>query len=320
MNETTPDHARLLDEAIDLIIRYQNDPDNPVTGEMIRAWRLRSRDHEEAWSGVATVYGASGKILAEKRRLERRDSLVSTRRTLVFGGISLLGAGAAAYSFGPGLLLRARADYVTTQAEIRQLALPDGSMATLGPQSAIALNFSKEHRSLELLAGMSFFEVSRDPARPFSVRSGTMHAVATEAAFDMSNDADVLSVSVDHGLVDVGGADLAAKPIVSLTAEEWATIDPSSGMIDRGQREAGQIASWRNRIIIAERETVYALTARIGRWMSGRIIIADPSIGRQRVSGVFDLSDPRGALQAAVHPTGARLRQITPFITLVSPV
>ncbi|WP_155734624.1 FecR/PupR family sigma factor regulator, partial [Brucella intermedia] len=72
MNETTPDQERLLDEAIDLIIRLQNDPGNPVAIELIRAWRARGPRHEEVWARVSKAHGASGKILTEKRRIERR--------------------------------------------------------------------------------------------------------------------------------------------------------------------------------------------------------------------------------------------------------
>ncbi|KRB62038.1 iron dicitrate transport regulator FecR [Rhizobium sp. Root708] len=320
MNEATPDQDRLLDEAIDLIIRHQNDPDNPVALEMIRAWRARSPDNEEAWQRVSKIHGASGLILSERRKIERREGLGLTRRNFMVGGLATLGFGAATYSFGPSLLLRTRADYMTAKGEIRRIDLPDGSGATLGPESAIALNFGAEARTVDLLAGMSFFEVASDASRPFSVLSDSMRATALGTAFDVSEDAGVFSVGVDHGLVDVRAAAGAPESIASLTARQWMTIDPVSGDIDRGQREAGQIASWRDKLLIAERETVSALAARIGRWLPGRIIIADRLVGRQRVSGVFDLNDPLRALQAVVHPAGARVRQVTPYVTVVSSI
>lgn len=320
MNETTPDQERLLDEAIDLIIRLQNDPGNPVAIELIRAWRARGPRHEEVWARVSKAHGASGKILTEKRRIERRESLGLTRRNFMIGGFTALGAGAAAYTFGPGMLLQARADYMTEKGEIRRINLPDGSIATLAPESAIALDFRSERRTVDLLAGMSFFEVAGDANRPFSVLSGTLSATALGTAFDVSNDAGILTVSVDHGLVDVRASDSALEIGVSLAEGQWITFDPSSGNIGRGQRESGQVASWRDNLIIAERETVSALVARIGRWIPGRIVIADPFIGDQRVSGVFDLNNPLLALQAVVHPAGARVRQISSFVTIISPI
>ncbi|GLU27993.1 FecR domain-containing protein [Brucella sp. NBRC 12950] len=318
MNETTPDQKQLLDEAIDLIIRLQNDSGNPVAVEMIRAWRARGIEYEEAWTRVAKVHGVSGSILIEKRRIERRESLGLSRRNFMVGGLAVLGAGAAFYTFGPSLLLRVRSDYVTAKGEIRRIDLPDGSVATMGPDSAIALSFSDERRIIHLLAGMSYFNVKSDPNHPFSVVAGSLNATALGTAFDVSSDAGVLSVSVDHGLVDVRSSDRALETGVELGQGQWVTFDPASGSIARGEREKDQIASWRNNIVIAEKETISALVARIGRWMPGRIVIADPSIGNLRVSGIFDLNDPLLALQAVVHPAGAHVRQISSFLTVVS--
>lgn len=320
MNGTTPDQDRLLDEAIDLLIRQQNDPENPVAAEMIRAWRLRSPQHEQVWARVSKVHGASGRILSEERRRERRQSLGLTRRNLMLGGFTVLGTGLAAYAFGPQIILQARADHMTAKGEKRRIELPDGSVATLGPESAIALDYRTDRRTVGLLAGMSFFEVASDAGRPFSVLSGSLSATALGTAFDVSDDGGILTVSVDHGLVDVRLADPALAGGEKLGDGQWLTFDPSSGGIDRGRRESGQIASWRDNLIIADKEAVSALVARIGRWVPGRVVIADPFIGRQRVSGVFDLNDPLRALQAVVHPAGGRVRQVSSLMTVISPI
>lgn len=320
MNGTTPDQDRLLDEAIDLLIRQQNDPENPVAAEMIRAWRLRSPQHEQVWARVSKVHGASGRILSEERRRERRQSLGLTRRNLMLGGFTVMGTGLAAYAFGPQIILQARADHMTAKGEKRRIELPDGSIATLGPESAIALDYREDRRTVGLLAGMSFFEVASDAGRPFSVLSGSLSATALGTAFDVSDDGGILTVSVDHGLVDVRLADPALAGGEKLGDGQWLTFDPSSGGIDRGRRESGQIASWRDNLIIADKEAVSALVARIGRWVPGRVVIADPFIGRQRVSGVFDLNDPLRALQAVVHPAGGRVRQVSSLMTVISPI
>jgi len=314
------EQERLLDEAVDLIIRYQNDPANPVATDMIRVWRTRSQQHEAVWARVSQVHGVSGTILTEQRRIERRASLGLSRRNFAIGGLVALGTGVAAYTFAPGMILQARADYLTAKGEIRRVDLPDGSIATLGPESAIALDYRNEARRIHLLAGMSFFDVAADRSRPFSVSSGNLRATALGTAFDVSADAGVLTVSVDHGFVDVQAPGSALGAGLELSEGQWMAFDPSSGNLDRGQREKSQIASWRDKIIIAERETVSALVARIGRWMPGRIVIADPFIGSQRVSGLFDLNDPMRALEAVVHPAGAHVRPMSSLLTIVSPL
>jgi transmembrane sensor len=71
---------------------------------------------------------------------------------------------------------------------------------------------------------------------------------------------------------------------------------------------------------MADKEAVSTLIARIGRWIPGRIVIADPFIGSQRVSGIYDLNDPKRALEAVVQPTGAQVRQVSSFLTIISPL
>lgn len=320
MNGAEPGRDRLLDEAIDLLIRLQNDPGNPVSTEMIRAWRAGGPDHERAWAQVSGIHGVTGKVLTDRRKAERRQSLGLTRRNLVIGAIAGLGAAGAGYAVLPDLLIQARADVVTAKGEIRQVALPDGSMATLGPASALAFRFTPGRRGVELLTGMAYFDVRPEPQRPFAVVADDLTVTALGTAFDTSSDAGFLTVSVDHGLVEARAPDSALAAGVRLAAGDWITFDPAANITERGRREAGQIATWRDRILIVEKEPISAVVARIGRWTPGRIVLADPGIGRQRISGVFDLSDPRLALEAVVHPAGARVRQVSSILTVISPV
>jgi len=320
MSEAGPDQDRLTNEAIDLVIRLQNAPENPVAIEMVRAWRARGPEHERIWGRVAKVHGAAGKILTDRRRAERRESLGLTRRNFVIGGAIGLGAIGASYSLLPDILTRSRADHITAKGEIRRVPLPDGSVATLGPDSAIAVDFTNQSRRVDLLTGMSFFDVASERQRPFSVQTGELTATALGTAFDVANDAGMLTITVDHGTVEARAPDSQIAMGARLQAGEWVMFDRSTRGIERGSREASQIASWRDNFIVAEKQEVSALVARIGRWIPGRIVMADPFIGSQRVSGIFDLKDPKRALEAVVHPAGAHVRQVSSFLTVISPL
>ena len=320
MSEARPGEDRLRDEAIDLMIRLQNDADNPVAIEMVRSWRARSPEHERAWARVAKVHGAAGKVLTRHRKAVRHERLGLTRRTLVIGGLVGLGATGAGYSLLPEVLRQARADFITGKGERRRLVLADGSIATLGPDSALGLDYTAARRGVNLLGGMAFFEVVPDAARPFAVAAGDVAVIALGTAFDASVDAGFVTVTVDHGIVEAQAPGSTPATGARLEAGEWFSFDPSSQSVDRGRREPGQIALWRDNVIIAERETVAALVTRINRWLPGRVIMADPFIGAQRVSGIFDLNDPKRALEAVVHPAGAYVRQVSSYLTVISPV
>lgn len=316
MTEPPAEDRRLFREAADLAIRLQNDPANPVSIDMVRTWVARSPQHEAAWARVAAIHGMTGKILTEQRKAAKRGAPGISRRTLVIGGGIGLGATAAGSVWVRRAILQARADYMTSTAEIRHITLPDGSVMTLGPDSAIAIDYTDARRDIALLAGMAYFDVVSEAARPFTVLSGDLAATALGTAFDVSNDAGFVSVSVVRGVVEARAPRLGER----LNVGDWITFDMVSHSVTRRTREASQIAAWRDGMIVAERETVSAMVAKIARWQRGSVVVADPFLGSRMVSGVFDLADPIGALEAVVRPFGARVRKIAPFMTLISPV
>lgn len=320
MKDAAQDKDRLLDEAIDLMIGHQGDPDDREIIDAIMAWRSCSDAHEKAWCRVAKIHGASGRILSEKKRIERRDALNASRRNFMIGAAATVAAGAGAYLFVPGIILEARADYLTGKGEFRRVELEDGSVATLGPQSALAVDFGSGQRSIRLLAGMAFLSVAELPGIPLSVLAGPLLAAASGGAFDISSDGDYVTVGVDDGTVAVSSQGGSFSGGEDLLQGDWLSFDASSGEIGRGRRERDMIGSWRDNLIIAENEPVSALALRIGRWIPGRIVIADPFIGSRYVSGLFDLDRPLNALEAAVHPANARVRRISSLLTIISPV
>lgn len=313
MTEQAPDDEMLFEQALDLIIRLQNDPASPVTRELIRRWRARGPDYEAAWAEAAEIHGMAGKVLVDQRAAE--DSAISRRGVLLGGAALALAAGTGAM-VGPGLLLRARADHITSTAELRRVPLADGSIATLGPDSAIRAAFTPQRRDTELLAGMAFFEVAPDPARPFRVAVDGFEATALGTAFEVSRDAGYVTVSVDSGVVQ------ASTPANSetLAAGDWLTLEEATNGVERGARDPGQVAAWRDGVIVADREAVASVVARIARWQAGRVVIADQTLGAQRISGVFDLGNPISALRAVIQPHGGRVRQFSPWLTVISPV
>ncbi|MEJ8472496.1 FecR family protein [Roseibium algae] len=320
MSKVEQTDERLMDEAIDLAIRLQSDPENPVSLKVIQAWRARGPDNERVWQRVARIHGASGQILGEQRKAERHDGL--SRRNFIVGAAVAFGVTGAGYFVVPGALVRARADHITGTAEILKVSLPDGSNVTLGPSSAIAFSFTPQRRQVELLAGMAFFDVGEETSRAFSVKASELEITAQSARFDVVSDADMRMVGVEHGVVEASGAEVAMgfhDGPVELGSGQWAMLDAGSGQVTRGTRDSSLIASWRNNLIVAERQPVSALVARVGHWMPGRIVMADPFISQQLVSGVFDLTDPIRALEAVVHPVGGQVRQISSFLTVISP-
>jgi transmembrane sensor len=307
---------RLFAEALDLVIRLQSDPDNAVARDLVKRWRARGADHEAAWAEVAEIHGMAGAVL-ERRGRANAGGAVSRRGVLLGGAAALAVAGTGAL-VGPELLLRARAEHMTATAEVRRIVLTDGSVVSLGPDSAIRSVMEPGQRLVDMLDGMAFFEAAPDAARPFRVRTGALTATALGTAFDISRDAGLVTLAVEHGVVQASMPGSPPARGEALAAGDWLVLDERAGTIARGRRDPDQMAAWRDGLIIAEHETVAAVVARIARWQPGRVVIADPGLGRRPISGVFDLGKPIAALEAVIQPHGGRVRQVGPWLTVLS--
>lgn len=312
MTEKTSQDDKLFAEAFDLIIRHQTDPADPLVRDQIRRWRGCDPSHEAVWAEAMAIHVMAGRVV-QARRGESKAPAGISRRSLIFGGGAVLAAWGVGALVGPGILLRAQADHMTATAELRRVSLPDGSLAALGPDSAIRSHFSPHSRRVELLSGMAFFDVAPDAGRPFLAVVDALEVTAS-GAFDLGWNAGFLSVALERGRADV----TSAAGNGTLSAGEWLTLDRESGDVERGWREPGQIAAWRDGVLMVDREPVSSVVARIARWQPGRVAIVTPSLGRQRVSGVYNLTSPESALKAVVQPYGGMVRRLSSWLTIIS--
>lgn len=314
MTQPLPGEGKLFEEALDLCIHLQNDPANPLIRELIQRWRSADPAREVVWAEVVEIHGMAGKVITDGRRAMRAKA-ATTRRNIVLGAAGLAAVGLAAV-LGPGAVIRLRADQMTATAELRDVQLADGTVATLGPDSAMRLDFSADRRRVELLSGMAYFSVSKDASRPFQGVIGGLVAATAGSGFEIGGDAGYLAVAVEHGAVDVA---IPHVPDERLGPGGWLAWDSEAGQITRGTRGPGQVAAWRNGIVVADGEPLASVIARIHRWQTGRIVIVDPAFGTRRVSGVFDVRNPILALEAVLQPHGGKLHRISPWLTIVSP-
>ncbi|NPD17300.1 iron dicitrate transport regulator FecR [Xinfangfangia sp. D13-10-4-6] len=302
--------ARLLDEAIDLMMRRQISPDNPVTRKTIAVWRARSPEHDRIWLRVAEAHDLGGLALAPE------GGRGLSRRKLILGGAAVAGLGLAGAWAVPRLRLQLLADHITTTAQLLPLELPDGTRITLGPDSAIAGPAPQNPREIELLQGMAWFDVAGDATSPFVLRMGDrVEARTASASFEASRDAGFVNLAVSRGTLS-----LAGRITQQIDSGTWFRLDPSTGLSEQGTRDTSLAGIWKEGLIVAEAEPLESLVARIARWLPGSVVIAGAKIARARVSGLFDISDPERALAAAVRPTGAQIRNAGGLVTVISAI
>ena len=167
--------------------------------------------------------------------------------------------------------------YATERGEMRMVPLGDGSTATLNTITRIRVRYDGVQRLVTLLEGEVWFEVVRDPARPFVLEvDGRRLTAHGDASFLVRKLEGVpLHVSVHEGRVDP-----ASGPRVA------------TGPLPRA--ELARELAWREGRIAFHGESLAEAAAAFDRYSGIRIMIDDPALAGEPVTGLFAANDPVG--------------------------
>ncbi|MBS0222743.1 MAG: FecR family protein [Proteobacteria bacterium] len=314
-----------LQEAMDWLLRVQADP---ALGPALDEWRAADPAHARAWEQASRTWELIGEIppVYETRResaeyaKSRRDyaAIRGHRRTFALGMTAAALAACLSIVVLSTLMPHVGADYATSTAELRDVALEDGSTVHLAPRSAIVTRFTKERRSVRLLDGEAFFEVAPNKDRPFVVEADGLSVTVVGTAFDVRMSADLLTVDVARGTVAVSYRKGERPLDTRLTVGDRVEVNRITGAGRQSEIPEETVASWRDHRLFVEGASVAQVVEELRRFQAGWIVIADSGLAKRRVTGLYDLGDPKRALRALVRPFGGRVRELTPLIHILS--
>jgi transmembrane sensor len=217
----------------------------------------------------------------------------------------------------PYLLMHIEADYVTSTAELRTVTLEDGSVVNIAPNSAIAVNYMQNTRDVRLLKGKAFFKVVPNAARPFHVITDVVKTKVLGTSFGVSLHNGAAKVGVRSGHVHVEYLNEKNPLSRSLHMGEWVHVS-SDGTVAEGTSLASQISAWQQGYIIANDRTAADVIAEIRPWYTGFIIVRDPALSLEPLTGVYNVSNPVEAVRAVATALGAEVQQVSPWLLVVS--
>lgn len=156
-----------------------------------------------------------------KRPSRRKRGARSARR----GALPVVVAAAAVVAVAAGFIEFTRTQrsggeeartYETESGEHRQALLSDGSTVELGAQTALAVRYTDQQRTVALDHGVAIFHVAHNVARPFVVEAGDGSITAVGTAFQVLHEGPRTVVTVTDGTVVVQPRELPAiGPVVA---------------------------------------------------------------------------------------------------------
>ena len=186
------------------------------------------------------------------------------------------------------------ADYVSAPGEIRTVTLADQSHVTLDADSAIAVDFSRGERRVELRRGAGFFSVTHT-GEPFVVDAEKGQARVLGTQFEVRLQPHGAQVTVLSGRVGVT-ADRHAEQQILSAGQQVAYGEGSAQKLHAVDSEA-QLA-WRQGWLNYYKVTLAEVVQDLGRYYPGRIVLLNDELAARRVSGSFPSKDPLAVLSS----------------------
>jgi ferric-dicitrate binding protein FerR (iron transport regulator) len=177
---------------------------------------------------------------------------------------------------------------------LRKQTLPDGSEVWLHPHSRLTYPRAFTGGSRDVaLSGEAFFKVTRDPGRPFLIRSGDLltQVLGTSFSIKAYENAPSAEVVVVTGKVSVKLADATAEKgaEVLLTPRQRATYVKASRRLARGETAAGARRNiWETSTLAFENASLRDVIGALNRHFDVKIAVASPAMLNCRLRADFN--------------------------------
>ncbi|MDE2307224.1 MAG: FecR domain-containing protein [Xanthomonadaceae bacterium] len=294
-------------------------PDNGAEdSEVFERWRVADPEHAAAYAEAERIHHSAAllsddPLLRAAARAARRDT--ARRRSSPQRQMWLLAAGiAASLLLTVGLVRQGGVDTGTEQHYANTIGLPqtlqlaDGTRLRLDAESSLTVRLGPGQRVATLEHGRVQFTVAHDPQRPFLVRAGNSTIRDIGTIFQVSRDADGVTVGLLKGKVAVSG-NSGNRP--------WSSeLKPAQQLHIDGNGTAGAIApldlavaqGWTHGELAFRERRLDDLLSEMNRYSKTQLRLGDPSLAGLEVSGSFHAGDQEALAKALAR--GWQLRVV----------
>lgn len=243
---------------------------------------------------------------------DRRRKAAGWTPVALAGGLV---AAVLAVAVAPSLITRLQdplagaATYTTAVGEIRDVTLADGSVVTLDTASTLRARIDGKVRRLSLDKGGAYFAVAHDRAHPFQVALADRQVTVTGTHFATSLRDGRARVELLEGSVEVSRPRTPTEP-VRLAPGDQVTYRAGSAVRREARIDLATAVAWRQRRLIFQDAALSDVLNELGRYTDARIRLADPALGRQRVTAMLSLDDPNAVIDRAAKVLPVKLKRV----------
>lgn len=179
----------------------------------------------------------------------------------------------------------------TDSYEMKQLTLPDGTIVHVNRNSRILYieqEYNLSKREIWIEDGEAFFEVAKNPDKPFIIHSGDIQTVVKGTSFNVKAYKEIKKneVSVRSGKVEVICGD---KKIGTLVANQQITYDTQTGEYNESSGNWQDAAAWMQNRLVLKQADVDELKLRLKQIYGIDVVITGGILNQNH----FNASYPR---------------------------
>jgi transmembrane sensor len=290
---------------IDLLVRFFADEVSTVEREQVLNWKEASTENKKQFEELWIVWQTMDKtsmqneinIEAEWNHLLSTIDQKANHKTRSISLSGFLRIAAAIFiAFGLfyyGLNLISGNSVKTNSTETREIILSDGSRVTLNAGSKLSYkrNFGKELRVVSL-QGEAFFEVKKNPDRPFIVQLGDAEIKVLGTSFNVKayKNENKIEVTVAEGLVSLYDKNMEQKKVLAAKGEK-AVFNKQQKIIKKQINEDRNYISWKTRIIVFDNENLANIASALENVYHKDIILQNSALNNCTVTTKFENKD-----------------------------
>lgn len=314
---------RALAEAAEWFAEWQAGELSSDQRERWQAWLDDSDTHRWAWEQVE---GVSRRFTANLDEAERdtADRVISSARHRrrgrrhLLSGLSSFAVVAVLVGLSwqwtplPQWVAYWGADYRTATGDISRIKLDDGTQVWLSSASAFDVDFDRQRRRLQLVAGEVLVTTGKDPERPLYVDTRSARLTPLGTRFSVGEQPSGELLAVFDGAVAIqtlGDAQHASKRQVVNAGQQARYAADRVGELTpaEGRREA-----WANGILLAENMSLKRFAAALSQHHRGRLDV-DPAVADLTLLGAYPLDDLERTLNMVETTLPVKVRQVMPW-------
>jgi transmembrane sensor len=302
-------NSELLDQASAWVTRLSSDCVDENDLQAFSFWITQGEGHKAAFDEVLDLWQDLGvvkhlpidipKTSNTEKSVEKSSNLKS------WGAFSAIAASLIVAAIVLPLTNNSPdPEFFSTEVGQRQtVQLDDGSSVILNTNTRLDVVLTKNQRNINLHSGEAFFEVAKDPERPFVVNSCASEVRAIGTAFNVRCNREKGIVTVTEGAVQVTDTspNHAQKAPALLKKDQSLIVDNKHGISIPITVDSRRFVSWRQGQLIFENTSLAEVLEEANRYSKTQISLGAPQMAHLQVTGRFDSTDTQTLLAAIKH-------------------